>query len=286
MTVPKKRKQAAGRAEQRIAKLRDQINEHNYRYYVLDDPLVPDAEYDKLLIELTELETAHPSLVTPESPTQRVGSTPISGFDEVHHQLPMLSLGNAFQEQDVLDFDKRVRERAKITGPVAYSVEPKLDGTAISLTYENGKLIRAATRGDGRVGEDVTHNVRTIASVPLALQGSDHPARLEVRGEVFMPRAGFEALNERARKAGEKTFMNPRNAAAGSLRQLDPKITATRPLDMFVYGLGYREGGRPAHSHSESLQCLKTWGLKICPESKVVAGVEGCLQYYQRLSGP
>jgi len=284
MAVRKTKKQSPDRrAKQRIEKLRDEINGHNYRYYVLDDPIVPDAEYDKLLIELTELESSHPSLVTPESPTQRVGARPISGFEEVRHELPMLSLGNAFTEQDVVDFDQRVRERAQITGPMVYSVEPKLDGTAISLTYEKGKLIRAATRGDGLTGEDVTHNVRTIASIPLVLQGSDYPATLEVRGEIFMPRAGFEAFNDRARKAGEKTFMNPRNAAAGSLRQLDPKITATRPLDMFVYALGHFEGGKLASSHSESLLCLQEWGLKVCPESEVVEGVEGCLRFYGRL---
>jgi DNA ligase (NAD+) len=272
---------AAESVRQRAAALRAEIDAHNHRYYVLDDPSVPDAEYDKLMQELVQLEAHHVDLVTPESPTQRVGAAPIEGFQQVRHELPMLSLDNAFSAESVRDFDQRVRGRLDETGALAYSVEPKLDGTAISIVYERGKLIRAATRGDGTTGEDVTHNVRTIQSVPLQLRGADYPEYLEVRGEVFMPRAGFEALNERARAAGEKTFVNPRNAAAGSLRQLDPRLTATRPLDMFVYSLGVVRGGELPASHSESLARVKTWGLKTCPESGVATGAEGCLAFYE-----
>jgi DNA ligase (NAD+) len=195
----------------------------------------------------------------------------------------MLSLANAFEEQDIIEFDRRVRERLEATAEMTYAAEPKLDGTAISLIYEDGKLVRAATRGDGQTGEDVTHNVRTIPSVPLALQGQDYPARFEVRGEVFMPRAGFEALNKRARDAGEKTFVNPRNAAAGSLRQLDPRLTAERPLDIFVYAIGHMEQGELPSSHSASLDRLRQWGLKTCPESELVSGIAGCQRYYDRI---
>ena len=269
--------------ESRIAQLREEIDGHNYRYHVRDDPVIPDAEYDRLLSELIELEAAYPSLVTPESPTQRVGGKPVSGFAEVSHEIPMLSLGNAFSDQAVIAFDQRVKERLGYSGELIYSVEPKLDGIAISLIYARGKLIRAATRGDGVTGEDVTHNVRTIPSVPLVLRGSVYPASLEVRGEIFMPRAGFDALNEKARSAGEKSFVNPRNAAAGSLRQLDPKVTAERPLDMFAYAVSVVERGDLPSTHGESLVYLKALGLKVCPESEVVEGVAGCLRYYQRL---
>lgn len=268
----------------RASQLRNEINSHNYRYYVLDDPIIPDAAYDRLFTELSTLEEQQPSLVTPESPTQRVGSAPARGFQEVVHELPMLSLGNAFTDQSVIDFDQRVKERLGISESLDYSVEPKLDGVAISLIYERGRLTRAATRGDGLTGEDVTHNVRTISSVPLVLQGSGYPARLEVRGEIYMPRAGFDALNEKSRRAGEKMFVNPRNAAAGSLRQLDPKLTAERPLDMFVYGVGHFDRGNLPGRHSETLQCLRVWGLKICPQSDVVANAEGCLRYYREIS--
>jgi DNA ligase (NAD+) len=267
----------------RIAKIRDEINSHNYKYYVLDDPVVPDAEYDRLMSELSALEADHPELVTPDSPTQRVGVSPVAGFREVRHELPMLSLANAFDEQDIVEFDRRVRDRLGSTDEIVYAAEPKLDGTAVSLTYEKGKLVQAATRGDGMTGEDVTHNVRTIPSVPLVLRGEGYPARFEVRGEVFMPRAGFEALNKRARDAGEKTFVNPRNAAAGSLRQLDPKATAERPLDIFVYGAGHVERGRLPASHSETLERFRQWGLKTCPQSDVVSGVDQCLRYHRQI---
>ena len=272
------------RIERRIDALREEINAHNYRYHVLDDPVLPDVEYDKLLIELIELEKSHPSLVTPDSPTQRVGAKPVGGFVEVQHDLPMLSLGNAFSDEAVEDFDKRVRERIKSAGPICYAAEPKLDGTAISIIFENGKLTRAATRGDGLTGEDVTHNVRTISSIPLKLRGRGYPRYLEVRGEIFMPRAGFNALNDKARKAGEKTFVNPRNAAAGSLRQLDPRLTAERPLDMFAYSVGQVRDGQLPACHTKALARLRDWGLKVCPESEVAEGPEGCLRYFQQLA--
>ena len=268
----------------RIAELRDQIRQHNYRYHVLDDPEIPDAEYDRLMRELENLESRFPELISPDSPTQRVGDAPVSSFGTVTHELPMLSLGNAFSEEDLQDFHRRVTDRLELGDEeLVYAAEPKLDGAAVSLMYEDGKLVRGATRGDGTTGEDITHNVRTIESIPLTLLGSGWPARLEIRGEVFMPRAGFEAYNERARAAGEKTFVNPRNAAAGSLRQLDPKLTAERPLDMYAYAVGVVEGGSVPERHSETIDRLQTWGLKVCPERSVVSGVSGCLQYYQEI---
>jgi DNA ligase (NAD+) len=275
---------ASRKTIERIAKLRQVISYHNHRYYVLDDPEIPDSEYDKFLRELTTLEETHPELVTSDSPTQRVGATPATGFAQVRHEVPMLSLDNAFDEDEVMHFDRRVRERLDVPGPIDYSAEPKLDGTAISLRYEDGLLVRAATRGDGAVGEEVTHNVRTIPSIPLRLTSSDPPEILEVRGEIFMPRAGFEALNERARTAGEKTFVNPRNAAAGSLRQLDPRLTALRPLDMFVYGMAPSDSRDRLSFHSTSLEQLKNWGFKVCPQVAKVRGAQGCLEYYAHIA--
>lgn len=268
---------------QRARELREAIELHNYRYYVLDDPIVPDAEYDRLLAELRDLETAYPDLVTPESPTQRVGAAPAAGFAEVRHAQPMLSLDNAFSDEEVVAFDRRVRERLSASVSVRYSAEPKLDGVAISIRYEGGCLVRAATRGDGFVGEDVTHNVRTIASVPLKLLGRDVPPVLEVRGEIYMPRAGFEEFNARASKAGEKTFVNPRNAAAGSLRQLDPRLTASRPLEIFVYGVGEVSGAQLPGTHSGVLHRLREWGIRINRLIEVVDGATGCLGYYRRI---
>jgi DNA ligase (NAD+) len=264
---------------QRVADLRRDIEYHNYRYYILDDPEIPDSEWDRLLHELRGLEEIHPSLVTADSPTQRVGATPTDEFAEVRHRLPMLSLDNAFSEDDLKNFDRRVRERLGIDSDVEYSAEPKLDGLAISVTYERGVLVRAATRGDGATGEDVTANVRTIRSVPLHLRGSA-PALLEARGEVFMPVAGFERLNAEAAKKGEKVFANPRNAAAGSLRQLDPRITAQRPLDIFFYAVGAVEGMQLPDSHGAMLAVLKDFGLRISPEIRRVRGAAGCLAYY------
>jgi DNA ligase (NAD+) len=274
---------AAREAEARAQALRELIRFHNYRYYVLDDPQIPDSEYDRLMAELRALETEHPALVTPDSPTQRVGAAPLASFAEVVHRVPMLSLDNAFTEQDLVEFDRRVRERAGVEGAVAYSAEPKLDGLAISLCYEHGLLVQAATRGDGYRGEDVTQNVRTIPSVPLRLIGKDWPPVLEVRGEVYMPRKGFAQLNARARDRGEKTFANPRNAAAGSLRQLDPRVTAERPLAMICYGVGEVAGGDLAPTHGATMRRLADWGLRVSPELETVHGASGCLEYYGRI---
>ncbi len=269
-------------ARDRIAQLRDDINHHNYRYYILDDPEITDSEYDRLLRELQDLEQHYPDLITPDSPTQRVGAAPLESFSEVKHRIPMLSLGNAFNNEEVLDFDRRARERLDVE-VIDYAVEPKLDGLAISLRYENGVLVQAGTRGDGTTGEDVTLNVRTIDTIPLRLVGDDYPQVLEVRGEIIMNKAGFEKLNRQRREQGEKEFVNPRNAAAGSLRQLDPRITAARPLSFFSYGVGEVLGGRLEDRHSAIIKQLQGWGLRINPESKVVKGVQGCLDYYQKI---
>ncbi len=266
-------------ARQGAAALREQLNYHNYRYYVLDDPEVPDAEYDRLFRALQALEEQYPELRTPDSPTQRVGGAPLKGFAEVRHAIPMLSLGNVFSDEDLADFDRRVREGLGVE-QVSYCAEPKLDGLAISIRYEDGVLVQAATRGDGQSGEEVTQNVRTIKSVPLKLQGEDIPAVLEVRGEVYMPKAGFDALNRRQAERGEKPFANPRNAAAGSLRQLDSRIAAERPLAIYCYGIGVLEGAERPATHSAMLERLKGWGLRVCEEISVVAGVEGCIGYH------
>ncbi|KPK39394.1 MAG: aromatic ring-opening dioxygenase LigA [Gammaproteobacteria bacterium SG8_47] len=266
----------------RVDKLRAEINRHNYLYYVLDAPEIPDAEYDRLLRELEELERAHPELVVPDSPTQRVGAAPLKAFGGVRHDIPMLSLSNAFSEEEVADFDRRAREKLGID-VIEYVAEPKLDGLAVSLLYEDGVLARAATRGDGTTGENVTQNVRTIASVPLRLFGKDYPKVLEARGEVFMSRSGFDQLNARQLESGEKVFANPRNAAAGSLRQLDAKITAARPLEIYFYGIGRVEGGTRADTHHEILEQIQAWGLRVNPEIKLVRGPQGCLGYYQKV---
>ncbi len=268
----------------RVETLREQIRHHNYRYHVLDDPEVPDVEYDRLMRELQALESDFPDLVTADSPTQRVGDQPVDGFQTVTHAVPMLSLDNAFSDEEVADFDRKVRERLELEkedAQVRYAAEPKLDGVAVSLLYERGALVRGATRGDGTTGEDITHNVRTIDAVPLVLRGGGFPDLLEVRGEVFMPKAGFAAYNEKAAAAGEKTFVNPRNAAAGSLRQLDPKLTAARPLDIYIYSVGQADGGELPGAHSEILDLLQTWGLKTCPERDTVTGAAGCVAYYE-----
>mgnify|MGYP001812000512 CR=1 FL=1 len=269
-----------------IESLREQIRHHNYLYHVLDAPEIPDIEYDRLVRNLQALEDDHPDLVTPDSPTQRVGATPIEAFGTVEHRLPMLSLDNAFSADEVRDFHRRVVGRLELADEgktLAYAAEPKLDGAAVSLLYVNGTLQQGATRGDGRRGEDITHNVRTIDAIPLKLIGDDYPETLEVRGEIFMPKAGFEAYNKRARETGEKTFVNPRNAAAGSLRQLDPKLTAERPLDIYVYSVGIVEGREMPDSHNDVLDQLQAWGLKTCPERRVVRGIDGCLAYYEEL---
>lgn len=264
----------------RARKLHAELHEHNYRYYSRDDPLIPDAEYDQLLRELQSLEAQYPELVTPDSPTQRVGAAPLKAFGEVRHEVRMLSLDNAFSDDELNDFDRRVCERLE-TGQVEYAAEPKLDGLAISLLYQEGKLVRAATRGDGVTGEDVTQNVRTLASVPLILSGRSIPSVLEVRGEVYISHAGFEALNQQAADAGQKLFVNPRNAAAGSLRQLDPAITARRPLEMFCYGVGKVDGGTLATTHTDILSQLQGWHLRVYEDVQRVSGVSGCIAYYR-----
>ena len=266
----------------RIADLRRQLEDANYRYYVLDEPSIPDAEYDRLLRELEALEAAHPDLVTADSPTQRVGNAPAGKFAEVRHAIPMLSLGNAFSDEEVQDFVRRIADRLKRPA-LRFSAEPKLDGLAISLRYEGGAFVQGATRGDGATGEDVTLNLRTIKAIPLTLRGTGWPDVLEVRGEVYMPRADFETYNEYARKHGGKVLANPRNGAAGSLRQLDPRITAQRPLAFFAYGTGLVEGGELPDSHSATLKQLRGWGFPVSSLSEVVEGVEGLLDYYRRI---
>jgi len=276
---------ASPEVEQEVNALRERLNSWNYQYYVLDQPSVPDAEYDRIFRRLSELETAHPELLRSDSPTQRVGGTPVDRFSQVKHEMPMLSLDNAFNEQDMLDFNRRLQDRLGAPAEqLEFACEPKLDGIAVSLLYRDGVLERAATRGDGTTGEDITHNVRTIPSVPLHLRGSDYPSVLEVRGEIYMPRAGFDQLNARAAEAGEKTFVNPRNAAAGSLRQLDARVTAQRPLEMCSYGVGLVSGGELPGDHASVLQYLQEWGLRINAESRVVRGIEACDQYYLDLA--
>lgn len=266
--------------------LRELLQDWNHRYYALDEPSVPDVEYDRALAKLQALEEAHPELVTADSPTQRVGAAPLDKFDTVRHEVPMLSLDNAFDAQSLADFQRRLLDRlGDAQTPVEYCCEPKLDGIAVSLLYRDGVLERGATRGDGRTGEDITANVRTIDSIPLRLRGKGYPAVLEVRGEIYMPRAGFEALNAAGRDAGGKTFVNPRNAAAGSLRQLDPRITAGRPLEFCCYGYGLVEGGELAPTQSAILGQMREWGQRTSAEMQVVQGVEACEDYYATLVG-
>lgn len=268
-------------AEQAKA-LREQINLHNKRYYQLDNPLISDAEYDRMMVELSELENRYPDLFTADSPTQRVGAEPLKAFEPVAHKVPMLSLDNAFSDDDIRAFNKRVCNSLNVDA-VEYVAEPKLDGLAISLLYLNGILDKAATRGDGRTGENVTHNVRTIRQIPLHLEGSDWPAILEVRGEVFMPKKGFKALNARAKQHNEKVFANPRNAAAGSLRQLDANITVTRPLAFFGYGHGVISETHSFEFQKELLISLQSWGIPVCPKIEVVDNIEGCIANYKHL---
>ena len=268
--------------KKQIEQLRKEINYHNHRYYVLDDPEISDAQYDQLLTELINLEQLNPELITIDSPTQRVGAEPLPEFGEVKHRAPMLSLNNVFSDEEFQEFNHRLCETLDLD-TIDYVAEPKLDGLAISLLYENGVLICAATRGDGSSGENVTQNVRTIRSIPLKLQGEDYPAILEVRGEVFMPKDGFEKLNYRQLEKGEKAFVNPRNAAAGSLRQLDSKVTATRPLKFYCYGWGYIESMVFPKLHSEMMEHLREWGFPVQPDLEVVKGVKGCHEYYKAL---
>ena len=269
--------------EKQVTALRRQLSEYSYRYHVLDDPIVPDAEYDRLFRELVRLEKEYPELVTQDSPTQRVGEQPLSEFAEVRHEVPMLSLDNAFNDEDMSAFDKRVRDRLDVA-EIHYAAEVKLDGLAISLLYRQGKLVRAATRGDGATGEEVTSNIRTIKSIPLALRPAGFPSRLEVRGEVFMTKAGFEELNNRQQAHEEKLFANPRNAAAGSLRQLDPRITAARPLQFLAHGIGIVGGGELPSSHFAALQSLTMWGLPVSAETERIAGIQECIGFYRKIS--
>ncbi|GAA0852743.1 NAD-dependent DNA ligase LigA [Aliiglaciecola litoralis] len=271
--------------KEQLQQLRAQINEYNYQYYVLDDPSVPDAEYDRLMRELLAIENDHPELVEHDSPSQKVGGEALRAFTQVEHQVPMLSLDNAFDDEELKAFDKRIQDRLNQQVSLDYSCEPKLDGLAVSILYEQGQLVQAATRGDGRVGENITNNVKTIANVPLSLRGNDFPARLEVRGEVFMPKQGFEQLNLSQKEAGKKVFANPRNAAAGSLRQLDPKISASRPLLFYAYSMGLVEGEitAMANSHSQRLMQLSEWGLPICKEASTAKGIDECHAYFAKI---
>lgn len=269
--------------ELRAKALRDLINKHNYLYYVSDNPEVTDSEYDRLFHELKQLETDYPELLTVDSPTQRVGGQALDKFNQVTHAIPMLSLDNVFDEAQLHAFDLRVRDWLNTSELQVYAAEPKLDGLAISLRYERGVLVQAATRGDGAVGEDVTVNVRTIPTVPLKLIGDNIPDVVEVRGEIIMPKAGFEALNAQQIADGKKTFVNPRNAAAGSLRQLDSKITASRPLAIYCYGLGELVGIDKPATHSESMAMIKEWGCQISPELTLLCGVDACLDYIEQL---
>ncbi len=266
---------------ERAALLRKQLNDANHRYFVLDDPSIPDAEYDRLLIELQAIETQFPALLTADSPSQRVGSTTSRAFAQVEHGLPMLSLGNAFAEHEVAEFVARIERETGEQNP-EFSVEPKLDGLAISLRYEHGVFVQGATRGDGSVGEDVTANLRTVRAIPLMLRGLAPPV-LEVRGEVYMPRAGFERYNAWAREHGERVLANPRNGAAGSLRQLDPAITQKRPLACFVYSLGAVDGWEVPQRHSQMLDAMREFGLPVCPLNETAVGAAGLLAYFRKI---
>ncbi|MRT56951.1 NAD-dependent DNA ligase LigA [Enterobacteriaceae bacterium RIT693] len=269
--------------EQQLTQLRTTLRHHEYLYHVQDNPEIPDAEYDRLMRELRALEEAHPELITQDSPTQRVGAAPLSEFTQVRHEVPMLSLDNVFDEASYLAFNKRVQDRLKSPDALTFCCELKLDGLAVSLLYEDGVLVRAATRGDGTTGENITANVRTIRAIPLKLTGDNIPRRIEVRGEVFLPQAGFEKINEEARRTGGKVFANPRNAAAGSLRQLDPRITAKRPLTFFCYGVGLLEGGDLPASHMARLQQFKAWGLPVSDRIRLCSTPEEVLAFYHQV---
>lgn len=269
-------------AAARAAELRRALTYHNHRYYVLDDPEIPDAEYDRLFRELQQLEAAHPALLTADSPTQRVGGEALKEFAPLKHRQPMMSLNNCFSEEELQDFDRRVREGLG-SGGVRYVAEPKLDGLAVSLVYENGVLTQGATRGDGETGETITENLRTIRQIPLRLHCENPPKLFEVRGEVYLPHAGFERINAEALARGEKTYVNPRNTAAGSLRQLDPKVTASRPLAFYAYGLGATEGWTAPATHYEILMQLRDWGFPVSTLIERVDGAEGCWRYFEKI---
>ena len=267
---------------QQIDTLRQDLRRYEYEYHVLDNPTIPDAEYDRLFHQLKALEAEHPELITADSPTQRVGAKPLSGFAQIRHEIPMLSLDNAFSDEEFYAFVKRIEDRLiRLPEPLTFCCEPKLDGLAVSILYVNGVLTQAATRGDGTTGEDITANIRTIRNIPLQLLMDNPPARLEVRGEVFMPHAGFVRLNQHALEKGEKTFANPRNAAAGSLRQLDPKITSKRPLVLNAYGIGIAEGVDLPNTHYDRLQWLKSIGIPVNPEIRLCNGTDEVLDFYR-----
>ncbi len=265
-----------------VAELTARLKRWGAAYFEIDSPLVPDADYDAAMVQLRALEADYPDLQLPDSPTQRVGGAPLSAFETIAHRMPMLSLDNAFSEADLIEFHRRVIERLSVS-EITYCCEPKLDGVAVSIVYESGRLIQAATRGDGVSGEDITANVKTIRNVPLALSGDDIPPYLEVRGEIIIPRSGFEQMNARARSSGQKVFVNPRNAAAGSLRQLDSGVTAKRPLAFTAYAVGVVEGSLPA-SHDGTLRCLAQWGIPISEHMQTVTGIEACEVYYEELA--
>jgi DNA ligase (NAD+) len=275
---------ASAQLAQLHAALADQLSYHNHRYYVLDDPQISDAEYDQIFQTLLEIEKRQPDLATTTSPSRRVGAMPLSAFETVQHKIRMLSLDNAFDDQGLIDFDRRLRDKLKTSDKIDYVSEPKLDGVALSLTYENGVLTQAATRGDGTSGENVTDNARTIASVPLQLNANDIPKVLEVRGEVVMPLKAFSAFNQRAEAAGEKAFVNPRNAAAGSLRQLDSAITAQRPLRFFAYSVGYVEGGKLPVTQSKTLALLSRWGFRVNEHVQQQSGIAPCIEYIRHIA--
>ena len=268
--------------QQQIDTLRQDLRRYEYEYHVLDNPTIPDAEYDRLFHQLKALEAEHPELIIADSPTQRVGAKPLSGFAQIRHEIPMLSLDNAFSDEEFYAFVKRIEDRLiRLPEPLTFCCEPKLDGLAVSILYVNGVLTQAATRGDGATGEDITANIRTIRNIPLQLLMDNPPARLEVRGEVFMPHEGFERLNQQALEKGEKTFANPRNAAAGSLRQLDPKITSKRPLVLNAYGIGIAEGVDLPNTHYDRLQWLKSIGIPVNPEIRLCNGTDEVLDFYR-----
>jgi DNA ligase (NAD+) len=272
-------------AQAQHSALKQQLETFAYQYYVLDDPSVPDAEYDRLMQELIAIERKIPALKTADSPSQKVGGAVLSKFETIEHEMPMLSLDNGFADEDLIAFEQRIQDRLNVGDAIDFACEPKLDGLAVSILYEDGMLTQAATRGDGQTGENITVNVKTIANVPLRLRGDNLPQRIEVRGEVFMPKLGFEKLNQAQRDKGAKPFVNPRNAAAGSLRQLDSSITASRPLRLYAYSVGVLEGGAIAQvqTHSERLACLAEMGLPICKESTMVRGAQSCIEYFNQI---
>lgn len=272
-------------AQQQIEQLTKQLQTYNHEYYVLDNPSIPDAEYDRVFRQLQELEAQHPELKSANSPTQKVGGQALDKFVQVAHEVPMLSLDNAMAEDEFVAFHKRINDRLKTDQDFEFCCEPKLDGLAVSIIYENGQFTRAATRGDGAVGEDITENVRTIKSIPLSLIGDNIPQRIEIRGEAFLLLDGFEQFNEDAKKNGTKPMVNPRNGAAGSLRQLDSKITASRPLSFYAYGIGVvSEDFELADKHYQRLMQVKQLGLPVCPEITVATGIEGVLAFYQNIA--